>query len=209
MIDLLPLGTALILGLGHALELDHLVAVTTFVSRRPSMLSAAGFGARWGLGHSAAVVALGSVLLLLGVRVPERVTSLGEVLVGVVLVGLGVWAFRSAGKLSEPQPDGHPEGRGGDRRGVGAVGILHGLAGTGAVVALVPITLTDQPMAGLGYLLAFSVGVVLAMTSFAVVAASAMRHAIGRSLAWGRSAARVVGVLGVGIGCWWVARALG
>lgn len=206
MIDLLPLGTALVLGLGHALELDHLAAVTAFVSRRPSLRQAAGFGARWGVGHSAAVVALGSALLLLGVRVPERVEALGEAVVGAVLIGLGGWAFRSAGKLSEGQPDGHPHG---ERRGIGMVGVLHGLAGTGAVVALVPVTLTDRPAVGFAYLFAFSAGVISAMTGFAIVAAGAMHRATEKSLALGRSAARGVGVAGVVIGGWWIIRAVG
>jgi nickel/cobalt exporter len=209
VIDLLPLGTALVLGLGHALEVDHLVAVTTFVSRRPSIAQAAGFGARWGLGHSAAVVALGSALLLLGVRVPERVEAAGEVLVGLVLIGLGAWAFRSAGKLSVGQPDGQPRTDGRDRQGIGLVGILHGLAGTGAVIALVPVTLTDQPALGFGYLLAFSLGVIGAMTAFAMVAAGAMQRAIGRSLQWGQRAARFVGVAGIVVGIGWVIRAVG
>jgi hypothetical protein len=209
MIDLLPLGTAVVLGLGHALELDHIVAVTAFVSRRPSMAAAAGFGARWGIGHSAAVVALGTALLLLGVRVPARIEAAGEALVGVVLFGLGAWALWSARKLSGLQPDDQPSASHHDRQGVGVVGVLHGLAGTGAVVALVPITMTDRPAIGFAYLFAFSVGVIAAMTGFAMAAAGAMRHAIGRSLALGRSAARTVGVLGMVIGVWWVARALG
>ena len=52
----LTLGTASALGLLHALELDHMVAVSAFVAQRPSPRAAAGFGARWGIGHSAAVL---------------------------------------------------------------------------------------------------------------------------------------------------------
>ncbi len=52
--ELLPLLTAVSLGFLHALEPDHMAAVTTFVSRRPRPREAVGFGVRWGLGHSAA-----------------------------------------------------------------------------------------------------------------------------------------------------------
>ena len=97
--DAIALGTAAMLGCLHALEVDHMVAVTTFVSRRPSLASAARFGFRWGLGHSIAVLAAGGLLLAGGVRWPARWDAYGEGLVGLMLVGLGAWALASARKL--------------------------------------------------------------------------------------------------------------
>lgn len=229
----IALGTALTLGLLHALELDHMLAVTTFVSRRPAPRAAAWFGARWGLGHSAAVLAAGGVLLVSGVRWPERWDTAAEAAVGVVLIGLGVWAIRSARKLhlhsveehgghahlhlhpGPGAPHAHHHGSAGDAQrphdhgAVTAVGLLHGLAGTSAVVALVPVTLTDRVTVGLGYLVAFGVGVTVAMTGFAVVAAVAVRSASARSLDAGRWVTRAVGVAGVLVGAFWVTRALG
>ena len=229
----IALGTALTLGLLHALELDHMLAVTTFVSRRPAARTAAWFGARWGLGHSAAVLAAGGVLLVSGVRWPERWDAVAEASVGLVLIGLGVWAIRSARKLhlhsveehgghahlhlhagAEPMhehghepaiPPHEPHAHG----GVTAVGLLHGLAGTSAVVALVPVTLADRVSVGLGYLVAFGIGVTVAMTGFAVVAAVAMKTASARSVEAGRWVTRVVGAAGVLVGCFWVVRAVG
>ena len=64
--------TALMLGCIHALEADHMLAVASFVTRKPSVEGAMRFGARWGFGHAMAVLAAGSVLLLLGVRMPAR-----------------------------------------------------------------------------------------------------------------------------------------
>ena len=68
MSELLPLGTAFLLGFIHALEIDHMMAVTTFVSRRPTLATAFGFGLRWGIGHSLAVFVAGAVLLATGIR---------------------------------------------------------------------------------------------------------------------------------------------
>jgi ABC-type nickel/cobalt efflux system permease component RcnA len=96
-----------------------------------------------------------------------------------------------------------------DHGAVTAVGLLHGLAGTSAVVALVPVTLTDRVTVGLGYLVAFGVGVTVAMTGFAVVAAVAVRTASARSLDAGRWVTRVVGAAGIVVGAFWVMRALG
>lgn len=229
----LALGTALMLGLLHALELDHMLAVTTFVSRRPAPGAAAWFGARWGLGHSAAVLAAGAVLLVSGVRWPQRWDSAAEAAVGVVLVALGVWAIRSARKLhlhsveehgghahlhlhaDAAAPHAHPHAspaeaaRAHDHGAVTLVGLLHGLAGTSAVVALVPVTLTDRVAVGLGYLTAFGVGVTAAMTGFALVAALAVRSANARSLDAGRWVTRSVGAAGIVVGLFWVVRALG
>lgn len=228
----IALGTALTLGLLHALELDHMLAVTTFVSRRPAPRTAAWFGARWGLGHSAAVLAAGGVLLVSGVRWPERWDAFAEAAVGIVLIGLGVWAIRSARKLhlhsveehgghahvhlhpgaAEPHRHGHSDGaaahRPHDHGGVTAVGLLHGLAGTSAVIALVPVTLADRVSVGLAYLVAFGVGVTAAMTAFAVVAAVAMKTAGARSLQAGRWVTGAVGTAGIAVGAFWVMRAL-
>jgi ABC-type nickel/cobalt efflux system permease component RcnA len=232
---LLTLATAALFGVLHAFEVDHMLAVTTFVSRRPALGTAARFGARWGLGHSVAVLLAGGVLLLAGLRWPARYDALGETLVGLMLVGLGAWALVSARKLHlhtaeehgghahlhlhagaraahghdhghpHPQPHGHDRAHG----GITLVGLLHGLAGTGGVVALVPVTLLRDVTLGLGYLAAFGVGVTLAMTAFALVAAAAMRQATARSLVWGRRVTRLVGATGIGVGGWWVLRAAG
>ena len=231
---LLMLGTALMLGALHALEADHMLAVTTFVTRRPSLATAARFGLRWGLGHSAAVLLLGGVVVATGLRWPERWGAAGEAAVGVMLAGLGAWALVSARKLhlhdaethgghahlhlharaDAPHEHGHdprdPRHHGRDHAhgGITLVGLMHGLAGTGGVVALLPMTLFRDRALGLSYLAAFGVGMTLAMTAFALVAAAAMRRTNRHSLVWGRRVALGIGVLGMVVGAGWVARAV-
>ena len=233
METMVVLGTAAVLGFLHALEIDHMLAVTTFVTRRPRLAAAAGFGARWGLGHSIAVLLAGGLLLATGLKLPARLDALGELVVGLMLMGLGAWAWVSAARLhlhtpeehgghahlhahAERQPHAHdhphehPHAQAThEHGGITLVGLMHGLAGTSAVVALVPVTLLDSLPMGLGYLVMFGVGVTAAMTLFAMAAAYAMRQAAGRSLVWGRRAARVVGTAGVLVGAWWVLRAAG
>lgn len=202
-----------------------MIAVSTFVADRPTAPSAARFGFRWGLGHSLAVLAVGAVLLVTGVRWPDRYDARGEILVGVMLVGLGVWALVSARKLHLHAPAEHgdhahlhahgPEGQHShphhhphDGHGVTLVGVLHGLAGTSAVVALVPVTLVRDIPSGLAYLTGFGVGVTAGMMLYASVAAYAMRQALGRSLAWGGRLTTAVGLAGIGVGGWWIGTAL-
>ena len=228
--DLIALTTALMLGCLHALEVDHMVAVTTFVSRRPTTAAALRFGLHWGLGHSAAVLAAGGVLLLTGLRLPSRLDAWGECLVGLMLAALGAWALASARKLhlhSAEEHGGHTHlhlhGQGGphhhdhgpsspadqphEHGAVTLVGLLHGLAGTSGVVALVPVTMMDRVALGVGYLTCFGVGVTAGMALFAMIAATAVRRSTRGSLLWGRRAVQLVGLLGIAVGAWWIVRA--
>jgi nickel/cobalt exporter len=229
--ELIALATAGMLGLLHALEIDHMLAVTTFVSRRPTLAAAVQFGLRWGVGHSIAVLAAGSLLIGTGVRWPERYDAVGEGMVGLMLIGLGIWALASARKLHlhAPQEHGghshlHIHGNGthhGHKHGVGApahrphshggvtlVGLLHGLAGTTGIVALLPVTMMDRAAIGISYLVLFGVGVTLGMMVFAIVAASAVRRATAQSLTMGRRVVSVVGSCAIVVGCWWAAAAV-
>ena len=84
---------------------------------------------------------------------------------------------------------------------------MHGLAGTSGIVVLVPVTLMDDTALGLGYLIAFGVGVTLAMICYAMVAASAIQGATRRSIALGRQMGMGIGVAAAAVGLLWVARA--
>lgn len=86
---LLVLGLGFGLGLKHATEADHLVAVTTIVSEQRSVWRAAGVGALWGVGHTASLFAAGAALILLRVSVPERLRSLLELGVALMIIFLG------------------------------------------------------------------------------------------------------------------------
>ena len=210
----LTLGTASALGLLHALELDHMVAVSAFVAQRPTPRAAANFGARWGVGHSGALLLVGGLLLASGLRVPSRFDDYGEMAVGMMLIAVGAWAFRCA-SMPSPVPAGpgprfhaHVPRQGHEHnRRITAVGVMHGLAGTSGIVVLVPVTLMDDTALGLGYLVAFGVGVTLAMICYAMVAASAIEGATRRSIALGRQVAMGMGVAAAAVGLLWVARA--
>ena len=86
---LFALGLGFGLGLKHATEADHLVAVTTIVSEQRSVWRAGLVGALWGVGHTAALFAAGVALILLRVTVPERVRSLLELGVALMIIFLG------------------------------------------------------------------------------------------------------------------------
>src|SRR5438034_11020743 len=86
-------GLGSLLGMRHALEPDHLAAVSTLVTGERSGYKAAFLGACWGLGHTLALLVCGVVLVVLRAEMPARVSDLFELGVALMLVGLGVRAM--------------------------------------------------------------------------------------------------------------------
>src|SRR5881296_178902 len=78
------------LGMRHATDPDHVIAVTTIVSRQRSPLAAAAIGGAWGLGHTFTILLVGGGIILFGWVIPARVGLSTELTVGVMLVVLGI-----------------------------------------------------------------------------------------------------------------------
>ncbi len=230
MAELVTLATACLLGFLHALEVDHMLAVTAFVSRRPTLLTAARFGLRWGLGHSVAVLAAGGLIVATGIHWSPRWDSVAEAAVGVMLIGIGLWSLRATRNLHVHLPaehgdhahlhvhghgtetHGHPHRPAPVRKhahGITVVGLLHGMAGTTGAVALLPVTLMERPSLAVAYLVMFGFGVTASMTLYAAVTALAMQRASAGSVYLGRRITRVVGWAGVVVGSWWIWRGVG
>jgi ABC-type nickel/cobalt efflux system permease component RcnA len=152
---LVVIAIALVLGLRHASDPDHLVAVTSLVAvDGGDVRGAARLGAWWGIGHAAALVAIGVPLIVFKSSLPAWLERGAETAVGVVILLLALrivvkWLrgdFRAGPHPHQLEP-GHRHLRHGDGpehphrdvrtpRKALAIGLLHGLAGTGAVVLL-------------------------------------------------------------------------
>lgn len=104
---LLPYWTALVLGSVHALEADHMAAVTSFAVRRPAPRDAIRFGIQWAIGHGAVVIAAGAVLLFIGLSIPDAATAWLEKIVGGVLILLGGSTMLHAARLHAHGTAGH------------------------------------------------------------------------------------------------------
>jgi ABC-type nickel/cobalt efflux system permease component RcnA len=181
------LGLGFALGLKHAVEADHLAAVSTIVSERRSLAGAAAVGALWGVGHTAALVVAGFFVIVLGMSIPERITNLLELGVALMIIGLGARLlyivcrhWRSA-HVHTHTHDGatHTHFHFHDERGSHAahtshhgphngitgwrpvaVGLIHGLAGSAALTLLVltGVARSGGPALGLAYLVVFGAG---------------------------------------------------
>jgi High-affinity nickel-transport protein len=168
---LVALGVAFLLGLRHAADPDHLVAVTSLVAAEDGdTRGAARLGAWWGVGHAAALLALGIPLIALKTELPSWLEGGAETAIGLLILVLAArvifkWArgdYRGTPHRHEGA-DGHALGRhlrhgAGEHRhrevrGRGqamAIGLLHGLAGTGAVALLLIASLPNRLEAALG-----------------------------------------------------------
>jgi hypothetical protein len=124
---LLALSVAFVLGLRHASDPDHLVAVTSLVAAdQGDVRAATRLGAWWGLGHAATLLAVGLPLIALKSELPGWLEQGAEIGVGLVIVALAVRVVT---------PHQHRRPLRSQRQAFG-IGLLHGLAGTGAVVVL-------------------------------------------------------------------------
>ncbi len=83
----------LVLGLRHATDADHVVAVTTMVTRERRLGAAIRIGVAWGLGHTATILATGAAILVFRLAIPASLDAYAEAAVGAMLIGLGIWAI--------------------------------------------------------------------------------------------------------------------
>lgn len=190
-------------GVRHALEPDHLAAVSAMVAGGASQTRGTlRFAAAWGVGHGLVLVGVGAVLFALRARMPPTLADGFELLVALMLVALGVRGLHQA--------------RGAEAHAAGAhthelpratsvtalpffVGTLHGLAGSGGLTAAVA---AEQPTVGLGLLtmVLYGLGAAVGMVTLAAVATLPLQtRAVGKRLLRGVSVASSFASLAVGV----------
>ena len=210
--------TALVLGAQHTLAPDHIAAVSVFASRRTSWQRALGIGARWGIGHSLTILVLGSALVWSGAHVPAAWEAAVEQIVGLALIVVGLASIWRATRLPlrthehDGVPHAHPSAVNGvahehDHRALLGIGMLHGLAGTGALVIAIPLAAGDSPARSMVFLASFGVGTIVAMSAFAAVIGAVCDRAARRSMAVERVLGIAAGAASIIVGVWWAASA--
>lgn len=169
LLAILALG--FVLGMRHATDSDHVLAVSTIVSRTRAPLAALWVGALWGLGHSATILTVGGAIVLFGWVIPPRLGLSMEMSVAVMLVVLGI--INLSGALTNIQRTAHRHHPDSDQHAAETnfprgklrpllVGFVHGLAGSAAAALLVLATIKTAATALL-YLAIFALGTVAGM----------------------------------------------
>jgi len=165
-------GFGSVLGLRHALEPDHLAAVSTLMTGERSSAKAARLGACWGVGHTLTLLAAGALLVLFQADMPSIASDIFELGVVLLLVAFGMRAMYlgASGRAGRPTHShanrrtspSTADGRWTIARRPLIVGAVHGLAGSGALTALVVATLPST-VTRLSYLLLFGIGTTAGM----------------------------------------------
>ncbi len=144
----LGLSLGFILGLRHAFEPDHLVAVSTQIVNKKRTIHALKHSLAWGLGHGIVLLLSGIILLMLELTLPPTIESVMELLIGILLVILGLSSFKEKKIIST--------------RKTFMIGSAHGLAGSSALVLLITTSLTTSSER-LGYIIIFGIGSIVGM----------------------------------------------
>jgi HupE / UreJ protein len=170
------LAVAILLGLRHATDPDHLVAVTTLVAggRERAARRAGELGLAWGLGHAATLLAFGLPVLLLGSVLPQRARQAVETVIGFVIVYLAL-RLLVRWRSGELRVHAHPRAHGTrTRRGAFAIGLMHGAGGSTGVSVLVLASVGSTVVAVMSLAL---------LAAFTVVSMSVMSSGVGWMLA--------------------------
>jgi ABC-type nickel/cobalt efflux system permease component RcnA len=219
------LGAGLVLGLQHATDADHLAAVTSLVSERKSIFSSWLVGGLWGIGHTISLLIAGVAVILLNFQISERLELALEFCVGLMLIGLGANALiklARGGRIhlhththsghthahlhmhdrkSEHEEGTHHGFRPGARPLL--VGMMHGLAGSAAVMLLVLQTI-PSPLVGLIYIAVFGVGSIGGMMLMSALLSLPMYFTADRFVRADWMLRALAGLFSVGFGLYMV-----
>jgi hypothetical protein len=217
------LGIGFLLGMQHALEADHIAAVSSLAARRTDLRDIVKHGLTWGLGHTLTLFVFAGAAILLGQAIPEQLARPLETAVGIMLVGLGahvlwqLWRERvhfhqhghgdgtrhihvhsHANETIPHQNSAHSHQHGFRWRTL-IVGLMHGMAGSAALLVLA-ISQVANAAYGMFYILLFGVGSMLGMGVLSVVIAVPLAVS-ARWLTWAnRGLQAVVGTVTIAIG---------
>lgn len=151
---------SLLLGMRHATDADHVVAVTTIVNRERSVWRSSWIGVMWGLGHTLTIFMVGGAIILFKLAFTPRLGLSMEFCVALMLIVLG-YLNLTRRAISEAVPQLRPF----------LVGIVHGMAGSAAVTLLI-LPLIDDPRWALLYLGVFGLGTIVGMAMITMAIAA-------------------------------------
>ncbi len=191
MLSILMLG--FIIGMRHALEADHLAAVSTIASQNLGIKRAWQMGSAWGLGHTITLFIFGGIVLMVGGHISEEISSALEMAVGVMLILLGADVIRRlivnrvhyhVHRHGDDTPHFHAHSHRNDKKHNKAahhhqhgfptralfIGLIHGMAGSAALIAITLESVESIPL-GIAYITLFGLGSIVGMALLASIIA--------------------------------------
>jgi high-affinity nickel permease len=218
---LAPLALGFLLGLRHALDADHVAAVTTILSRESKVSRSILIGMFWGLGHTVSLFLVGGLIIGFKVMIPESISNYFEAGVGVMLVFLGLDLLRKLAKSRTIHTHVHShdgvehhhahmhegdflethdahEGFSSSRRPF-FVGLIHGLAGSASIVLFL-LPALPSVLLGIVVLALFSAGMMLSMAVLAWALTVSFHFVSTKSRACDLGVSVLTGVASIGFG---------
>jgi ABC-type nickel/cobalt efflux system permease component RcnA len=221
MLSILLLG--FLIGLQHAMEADHVAAVASLVTHDRGLNETARQGLIWGVGHALTLFVFAGLVLMMDAVIPTQLAQMLELTVGVMLILLGINVIRrlylerihfhvhAHGEVAHFHAHSHQmdiehgldphEHRHAQQFPMRAlfVGMMHGMAGSAALILLTLETVAS-PMEGLLYISLFGLGSVAGMGLLALVIAVPLRYS-AKSMTWAHNSLKgAVGLVTLGLG---------
>ena len=206
-----------VLGLQHAIEADHLAAVSTIVSEKKSLLSASIVGGLWGVGHTISLFAVGVLVIFLKLQISPSVELKLEAAVGGMLILLGILALRKLARAEKIHVHAHEHGA---REHIHIhthrdeavesshhrfsprsimIGMIHGLAGSAALMLLV-LPVIGSPAIALAYILVFGIGSIGGMMAMSLLIGLPMHFTADRFAFVNKGIRASAGLFSLGLG---------
>lgn len=210
---LLTLVVGFVLGLEHAFEVDHIIAVSTMVSEHKNPFRAALVGTFWGIGHTTTLFVVGLIVLFFKLTIPQKIISSFEFFVGVMLIILGLRVLshtrreqihhhsHSHDDFTHTHLHLHPSRHQSyhHHRHSFVIGAVHGLAGSGALMVLVLSTVRSA-LTGAYYILIFGIGGVIGMTIMSFVVGLPFIFSVSKFGRVEKALKLVAGTVSIGFG---------
>ena len=208
-------------GLVHALDADHVMAVTAIASKKLGMRAIVQLCLKWSLGHGAVLLIIGGSIFIFGLNIPHQLSQYAEKGVAILLIAVGAWILRDLYKARahvhfhkhagltnhvhwhvNESNDNNVEHRH-EHKAV-MVGVLHGFAGLAPLLAIIPMA--NQPVwLGIVYLLIFSLGVFLSMLIFGGLLGKVLERLRGYGVISMNLLRGLIGLASIGLGLAWLA----
>ena len=209
-------------GIVHALDADHIMAVTAIASKKLGRRAIVQLCLKWSLGHGAVLFIIGGGIFIFGLNIPHELSDYAEKAVAILLIAIGAWVLQDLykshthvhfhsheglanhahwheKKLNENNNIEHKH----EHKAV-MVGVLHGFAGLAPLLAIIPMA--NQPLwLGLVYLLIFSFGVFLSMLIFGGLLGKMIERLQSFGVISMNLIRGLIGLASIGLGLAWLA----
>ena len=206
-----------VLGLQHAIEADHLAAVSTIVSEKKNLWTASLVGGMWGIGHTVSLFVVGALVIFLKLQISDSIEAKLEAIVGVMLILLGINAIRKLFSTDKIHVHAHEHG---EREHVHIhshsaakvetshhrfsprsilIGMVHGLAGSAALMFFILPTI-KSPFVALAYILIFGIGSIGGMMAMSFLIGLPIHFTANRFDFFNKGIRLCAGVFSLGLG---------